>query len=58
MIGLVPCAYGGCLGRDRHDTAGPAETPGHERLVTDDGLSATVVADFVVALLLNGSLPG
>ena len=29
----------------------------HRRVVTDDGLSAAVVADFVVALLLNGLLP-
>jgi AcrR family transcriptional regulator len=29
----------------------------HRRLVTDDGLSAPVVADFVVSLLLNGLLP-
>jgi len=29
----------------------------HRRLVTDDGLSAAVAADFVVALLLNGLLP-
>jgi len=29
----------------------------HRRLVTDDGLSAAVVADFVVSLLLNGLLP-
>ncbi len=29
----------------------------HRRLVTDDGLSAEVVADFVVSLLLNGLLP-
>jgi AcrR family transcriptional regulator len=29
----------------------------HRRLVTDDGLSADVAADFVVSLLLNGLLP-
>ena len=29
----------------------------HRRLVTDDGLSAEVAADFVVSLLLNGLLP-
>ncbi len=29
----------------------------HRRLVTDDGLPASVVADFVVSLLLNGLLP-
>jgi AcrR family transcriptional regulator len=29
----------------------------HRRLVTDDGLSAEVAADFVVTLLLNGLLP-
>jgi AcrR family transcriptional regulator len=29
----------------------------HRRLVTDDGLSAEVTADFVVSLLLNGLLP-
>lgn len=29
----------------------------HRRVVTDDGLPAAVVADFVVALLLNGLLP-
>jgi AcrR family transcriptional regulator len=29
----------------------------HRRVVTDDGLSAGVVADFVVSLLLNGLLP-
>ena len=29
----------------------------HRRLVTDDGLSAAVAADFVVSLLLNGLLP-
>lgn len=29
----------------------------HRRLVTDDGLPAAVVADFVVSLLLNGLLP-
>ena len=29
----------------------------HRRVVTDDGLSAAVVADFVVSLLLNGLLP-
>ena len=29
----------------------------HRRLVTDDGLRAPVVADFVVSLLLNGLLP-
>jgi AcrR family transcriptional regulator len=29
----------------------------HRRLVTDDGLPAPVVADFVVSLLLNGLLP-
>lgn len=29
----------------------------HRRVVTDDGLSASVVADFVVSLLLNGLLP-
>ncbi len=29
----------------------------HRRLVTDDGLPAGVVADFVVSLLLNGLLP-
>ena len=29
----------------------------HRRVVTDDGLSAAVVADFVVELLLNGLLP-
>jgi AcrR family transcriptional regulator len=29
----------------------------HRRLVTDDGLSASVAADFVVSLLLNGLLP-
>jgi AcrR family transcriptional regulator len=29
----------------------------HRRLVTDDGLSAAVSADFVVSLLLNGLLP-
>ena len=29
----------------------------HRRVVTDDGLPAAVVADFVVSLLLNGLLP-
>jgi AcrR family transcriptional regulator len=29
----------------------------HRRIVTDDGLPAAVVADFVVSLLLNGLLP-
>jgi len=29
----------------------------HRRVVTDDGLPAAVVADFVVGLLLNGLLP-
>ena len=29
----------------------------HRRLVTDDGLRASAVADFVVSLLLNGLLP-
>jgi len=29
----------------------------HRRLVTDDGLPASVVADFAVSLLLNGLLP-
>ena len=29
----------------------------HRRVVTDDGLSAAVVADFVVSLLLHGLLP-
>ncbi len=29
----------------------------HRRLITDDGLSADVVADFVVAFVLNGILP-
>jgi AcrR family transcriptional regulator len=29
----------------------------HRRLVTDDGLSAAVAADFVVSLLLNGLIP-
>src|SRR6202140_789433 len=29
----------------------------HRRLVTDDGLTAAVAADFVVSLLLNGLLP-
>jgi hypothetical protein len=29
----------------------------HRRLVTDDGLSVEVTADFVVSLLLNGLLP-
>lgn len=29
----------------------------HRRLITDDGLDAGVVADFVVSLLLNGLLP-
>jgi AcrR family transcriptional regulator len=29
----------------------------HRRLVTDDGLDAGVVADFVVSLVLNGLLP-
>lgn len=29
----------------------------HRRIVTDDGMSAGVVADFVVSLLLNGLLP-
>jgi AcrR family transcriptional regulator len=29
----------------------------HRRLVTDDGVPAAVVADFVVSLLLNGLLP-
>lgn len=29
----------------------------HRRVVTDDGLAAGVVADFVVSLLLNGLLP-
>jgi AcrR family transcriptional regulator len=29
----------------------------HRRLVTDDGLSAAVAADFVVSLLLNGLVP-
>ncbi len=29
----------------------------HRRLVTDDGLSADVVADFIVAFVLNGLLP-
>ncbi|MHB8681043.1 MAG: TetR/AcrR family transcriptional regulator [Acidimicrobiales bacterium] len=29
----------------------------HRRIVTDDGLPASVVADFVVSLLLNGLLP-
>ncbi len=29
----------------------------HRRIVTDDGLPAEVVADFVVSLLLNGLLP-
>lgn len=29
----------------------------HRRIVTDDGLDAAVVADFVVSLLLNGLLP-
>jgi len=29
----------------------------HRRLVTDDGHSADVVADFVVAFVFNGLLP-